>query len=123
MKPEQQILNSILDYLAVRKIWHRRMNTGAIKVDKRFFRFGSVGMGDILATPIFSIRVPHMDFLDEGKLLHYPIPCWFEVKAPKGKQSDAQIEFQKEVEEHGHCYFVVRSIEDVETALNSLEAR
>lgn len=118
MKPEQQILNSILDYLAMRKIWHRRMNTGAVISEyngkKRMIRYGSVGMADVLA-------------VTDSDCSEYPfshkLVWWLEVKTPTGKQSDAQREFEIEVGTQGHKYFVVRSIEDVETALNSLEAR
>jgi len=109
MKPEQQIQKSILEYLAVKRIWCRRMNTGAVVAThngkSRMVRYGSPGMADILCT-----------LFDYSSV----IVVWFEVKAPKGKQSESQGEFQKEVESEGHKYFVVYSIEDVEKALQSL---
>jgi Holliday junction resolvase len=37
-----------------------------------------------------------------------------EVKAPKGKQRPAQVDFQREIEEHGGVYVLARSIEDLE---------
>lgn len=108
MKPEQQIQKSILDYLRIRKIWHRRMNSGVMassyKGKKSFTRFGTPGMADILA-------------------MYQPVNCdypsshqrvlWIEVKAPKGKQSEAQLEFQSEVEGQGHAYILAKSIDDV----------
>lgn len=101
MTPEGQVLKSITDFLAVRKIWHRRMNTGAIVSEhagkRRFHRYGSVGMADVLASV-------------DGFL-------WIEAKAGKGKQSEAQKEFQAEVEAQGHRYIVARSIEDVAQVL------
>ena|SRR5271163_478836 len=111
--PEGIILNSILEYLAVRRIWCRRMNTGAIEVDKRFFRYGSVGMADILCTPTAWVTINGVTF---GRIS----VVWIEVKTAKGKQSPAQVAFQKEVESEGHGYVVARSIEDVDNYLRSL---
>ena len=42
---------------------------------------------------------------------------FLEVKAEKGKQSDAQKAFQRRVEEHGLNYYVVRSVEEVEECI------
>jgi hypothetical protein len=36
-----------------------------------------------------------------------------EVKDLKGKQSEGQVEFQKKLEKLDHCYFIVRSVDDV----------
>lgn len=103
MKPEQAIQKSILDYLAVLKVWYRRMNSGVMageyKGKRSFVRFGTPGMADILAAPLIQGR---------------PEFLWIEVKAPKGKQSEAQAEFQKEVEGGGHSYLIAKSIDDVE---------
>lgn len=104
--PEGQILKAIMEYLAARRILHFRMNTGAMvsesKGKKRFMRFGSVGMADILAFPTWS---------------GVPVPYWFEVKTEKGKQAESQKLFEGLVTAEGHQYFVVRSVEDVEAAL------
>lgn len=35
-----------------------------------------------------------------------------EMKAPKGRQSDSQKEWQKEVERHNYAYVIVRSFEE-----------
>src|SRR5271170_1595408 len=106
MKPEQQILNPIMDYLAARRILAFRNNTGAMmstyKGKTRMMRFGVPGMSDIVA---------------------YPSSCafnavyWIEVKAPRGKQSDLQKSFQKQVEEAGHVYLLAFSVDDVAEAL------
>ena len=37
-----------------------------------------------------------------------------EVKAPKGRQSTYQVEFQREIEGHGGTYVLAKSIEDLE---------
>ena len=112
-KLEQAILNSILHYLTISKIWHRRMNSGVhqseYKGKRSFVRYGSVGMADVLA----SVKV-----VIEGRW--HTEWLWIEVKAPKGKQSPAQIEFMDEVRHEGHYYAVVRSIEDVEAVLKEI---
>ena len=97
---ESEIQKAILDYLALKKIWHMRLNTGAMsgshKGKRWFVKFGKPGMADILATIVVN-----------GILRVY----WIEVKRPGGKQSAAQLEFQAEVYEQGHNYLVVESLE------------
>jgi len=111
MKLEQQIQKSILEYLAVKRIWCRRMNTGAVLAThngkSRMVRYGSPGMADILCSV-------HPEYTG------YPTFLWLEIKAPNGRQSEAQHEFEDEVLAEGHKYFIVYSIEDVEKALQSL---
>jgi hypothetical protein len=116
--PEGQILNAILDYLAFNKIWHRRMNTGAIKTEKRFFRFGSPGMADVLA--IVSRHLVGVTSEGDDWQGWVPHPVWIEVKTTKGQQSLAQLSFEEEVSKEGHGYLVARSIEDVENYIRSL---
>ena len=114
-KLEQQTQNAIMDYLAVRKIWCRRLNSGAIKVDKRFFRFGSVGMRE-------TSSAPPVKYEKVGQwLMEYPVILWLEVKSDIGRQSKGQIAFMDEVRLAGHHYAVVRSIEDVEAVLKEIQ--
>jgi Holliday junction resolvase len=40
-----------------------------------------------------------------------------EVKAAKGKQSENQMQFQRELEAAGGIYLLVKSIEDIEIGL------
>lgn len=44
---------------------------------------------------------------------------WIEIKTAAGKQSAAQKEFQKQVEEHGGTYILARRIEDVKDETKS----
>ena len=115
-KPEAALQKTILDYLAVKHIWHRRMNSGAIVSEhagkKRMFRFGSSGMADILC----SLTIGYPDAEDM-----YCAWLWIECKAPKGKQSPAQIEFMDEVRNEGHYYVVARSLEDVIDAIKEIQ--
>ena len=39
---------------------------------------------------------------------------WIEVKTSSGRQSEAQVRFQRDIEMHGGEYVVARCVEDVE---------
>ena len=100
---EREILKVILDWLSWQKdIWHMRMNTGAVKIDKRFIRFNKPGCPDILV-------------MSRGRMLA------LEVKTAKGKQSDLQTAWAKEWEAHGGMYRVVRCLDDAARAVDSLQ--
>lgn len=103
MTPEGALQRTILDWLAAKRILAFRMNTGAVKTDKRFFRFGVPGMADILAFP-------------DVDCLGYTRPFWIEVKADT-KQSELQKSFQRQVEEAGHIYILAHDLSDVEKAM------
>ena len=114
-KPEQQIQNAIMEFLAVNHIWYMRVNTGAVVSEhngkKRMFRFGMAGAADILCS------VRQARYSGDS---WYTAWLWLEVKAPKGVQSPSQIRFMDEVRAEGHYYAVVRSIEDVEAVLKEI---
>jgi hypothetical protein len=111
MARERDIQKLILDWLAAKKIWHIRLNTGAMGGShngKRWFvRFGKPGMADILA--VTSV----VETVDDYTMFPKPVVAWIEVKAEKGKQSDDQKRFQEEVEREGMTYILARSLEDV----------
>jgi hypothetical protein len=115
--PESGVLRACLDLLAAERIWHLRMNTGAMKIGKRFTRFGRPGTADILATP----KVESADWC--GLLIvriKAPHPLWIECKSDSGKQTEDQQFFQAEVEAQGHAYLLVR---DVDTLRDWLKER
>lgn len=100
--PEALTQALILDYLAAKRVWFMRMNTGAVlaehKGKTRMIRYGRKGRADVLAiwfTVNMGLKV-----------------LWIETKAAT-KQRPEQKMFQKEVEEEGHFYIVARSLEDV----------
>lgn len=99
---ERDTQKAILDYLAATGVLAFRMNTGAVKLDERFMRFGVPGMADILA------------FCDR---CHRIVPLWIECKSATGRQSELQRSFQSQVERHGHGYILARSLDDVINAL------
>lgn len=119
---ESDIQRLILDWLAAERIWHIRLNTGAMagshKGKKWFVRFGRPGMADILAvksyraTWVLPVQVMAVSSMTVGDC--FPIPAyWIEVKGPKGTQSDEQKRFQKEVSEQGMTYILARDLNDV----------
>lgn len=96
---EADIQHAILDYLALKRIFHWRNNSGALKTEKgRFVRFGAVGSPDIFA-------------LRNGTL--YAI----EVKTQKGRVSEAQAKFLVEFNRAGGVPVIARTIDDVTTKL------
>src|SRR5215471_656856 len=96
--PESGVLRACLDLLAAEKIWHMRMNVGAVKNGHRFVRFGRPGTADILAAP--STPVSCCCGLDcIGPLPEF---LWVETKSDSGEQSQSQQEFQRDVERFGH---------------------
>src|SRR5690348_12228433 len=96
---------AILDWLAAERIWHIRLNTGAMagshKGKKWFVRFGRPGMADILA--IKYIKTAYGDSHHVN---------WLECKTPNGRLSPAQREFCREVSEQGHNYYILRSLDE-----------
>jgi hypothetical protein len=94
--PESGLLQACLQLLGAERIWHCRMNTGAVQEGGRFFRFGRKGMADILV-PAFGSGV-----------------VWIECKAGRGQQSGEQKLFQQEVEAEGHTYLVVRDAAELQ---------
>lgn len=89
---------SYLEYSPKGKFW--RNNTGATisehRGKKRFIRYGRVGSADI--TGILK---------DTGKRIE------IEIKAPTGKQTEAQKEFQREIEACGGVYLLAKSVDDL----------
>ena len=116
--PESGVLKACMDLLAVHRIWHMRMNTGAMKDGKRFIRFSRPGTADILATP-------KCCWSPSGEIQQCPWKheelkmLWLECKSPVGEQSAAQKAFQLEVEAAGHLYLLIRSPEDLLTWLRA----
>jgi hypothetical protein len=104
---ESLICTAIKTYLGYlenqgKLIFHRN-NSGAIKTDNRFFRFGKVG------SPDFQI------FWKNGQTIH------LEVKNEKGKLSEFQSEYKAKLEKLGHYYAVVKSVDDLESVLRDLD--
>jgi hypothetical protein len=100
---EQDTVRAILQFLAAHRVPAYRINTGAVKIERRFLRFGSVGMSDVIA-----ILPPHGRFVA------------VEVKSAKGKVTPAQQGFLDQVNAAGGRGFVARSVSDVARELGLL---
>lgn len=88
---------TILDYLALKRVFHWRNNTGSFTSERgHFYRFGAKGSPDI-----FAVRPP--DGLIVG----------IEVKDLKGRLNDNQIAFRDALEAAGGIYVIARSLDDV----------
>ena len=99
---EKDVLRVVLHYLTIRKVWHRRINSGAAVVEpgspgtkRRFLRFGAPGMPDILART------------ESGTVI------WIECKSPTGKLSEDQRKWKEDMDRFGDIYIVARRLEDV----------
>lgn len=100
-KQESTIQKEILLEFGARqdmRIW--RQNTGALKIDDRFIRFGVPGQADITGLLIPS-----------GRRLE------IEVKKLKGAQRESQKNFEKMIIKSGGIYITARSVEEVYTKL------
>lgn len=97
---ESDVQGAILQYLALKRIFHYRNNSGGFRdAQNHFYRFGAVGSPDIVCVV-------------NGQYVG------IEVKKPGGRQSEHQKEFQRRLEEAGGRYILARSIDDVERALS-----
>lgn len=104
---ETATVKAILQFLALHRIPAWRINTGAVKIERRFLRFGAVGMSDIIG-----LRATHADSL-MGKPVILGRFLAIEVKAAKGKVTPAQQAFLDRVQAAGGKAFVARSVADV----------
>lgn len=103
-KRESDLQRTILGYLDLKRIFHFRSNTGAIKFSRpdgkgRFVRFGVRGQADILCCI-------------KGQFVA------IECKAEDGEQTLAQKEWQAGLEHAGGFYILARKLEDVEKVIN-----
>jgi len=96
-KPEAAALKEILPALTAHPAvaWCKRMNSGAVRIGKRFVRFGWKGCPDVLGQ------------LKDGRLLGV------EVKAAKGKLRPEQAVFLERIRRAGGVAFVARDCRDV----------
>jgi len=97
---EKQLQHDILHAFGTRpdlRVW--RANVGVARIGRRVVRFGVPGQADITG------------ILPNGRRLE------IEVKAPTGRQSEDQANFQRMIERFGGLYVLARSVEDVQKAI------
>src|SRR5262245_43864337 len=92
---ESGLTRAVLQYLTLRGIVCWRNNTGALKVQNRFARFGAPGAADVLG------------LLPGGRLLAV------EVKRPGGKTTGLQRAWLDMVGRAGALALVVISVDDL----------
>ena len=109
---EAQIQKAILQWGGYKRILMHRINvigTPLHKAGKTVYRPSTnKGMADIHATLLVG---------------DIPVSVWLEVKTAKGRISENQKLFSDTVTAAGGFYYVVRSIDDVETALRDVTQR
>ena len=98
---EHNIQNNIRQYLGSKGILCFRCNVGTIKTfDGRMFSTGLPdGFPDLFALP------------GNGQIV------FIECKTRKGKQREAQINFERIIKSRGYKYIIARSVEDVENGM------
>ena len=104
---ETGIIRAIEQFLAYQKgVYYVRVGSGAIVLTQgarqRFFKSGKKGCPDLL-------------ICCQGKF----IGC--EVKSAKGRQSEAQIQAQADIEKSGGQYWLVRGVDEVEAKLRQFK--
>ena len=103
---EAQIQKAIMQWGQYKKVLMHRINVIGTPLHKDgltvYRPSTNKGMADIHAT-----------VLVEG----IPVSVWLEVKTKKGKLSANQKAFQESIEAAGGYYYVVRSIDDVDLAI------
>lgn len=93
---EKDIQRAICDYLALRRYFFWRQNTGGLYREGRFF-----------SLPKFAKRgVPDIILIKNGR------PYFLEVKRPGTYQSVDQKQFELEATNAGAVYAVLRSVDD-----------
>ena len=99
---EADIQRAILEYLNLhpRVAWAVRMNTGAMKIDGRFVKFGFTGCSDVLGQ------------MTDGRFLAV------EVKRPGNKPTEDQHSFLRNVQHYGGVGFWCDSVKSCEEKLN-----
>lgn len=96
---ENNVVSAVCDYLSYRPHFFWRNNTVGV-YDRKNETYRSL--------PKYAIKgVP--DII----VLAFHTVVFIECKTDKGRQSEAQKDFQKEVESRGYTYILARSVDEV----------
>ncbi len=93
------LVKSALEFLAINKFFTWENNTGALKTEDRFVRFGQPGSADILGC------------LPDGRMLGA------EAKTGSGKQRKNQKIFQSQLEKNNGLYVLFYSVAELQQKL------
>lgn len=107
---EHQIQNLLIHYLRVKGFYVMRLNSGAIRVDKRLIRMAEKGTPDMLAfRELISLVVPpRIVSMKTTNMI------FIEVKRPGNKPTFLQKLKMEELERYGAKCIVASSIEDLQ---------
>lgn len=100
---ESVVLRDCLNYLHANGVFCWRQNTGAFKVDNRFFRSSIAGVSDIIGV------------LPTGQFL--AVEC---KREKGGRVSEKQKDFLQNVKEHNGVALVVHSWQELQEALTPI---
>jgi hypothetical protein len=107
---ESQLVRACLALLRIRGVFAWRQNQGAIPCKGGYRRFnGLAGVADILAV------VPTFPAMGSGLAVGRLVGV--ECKIAAGRQTPAQREFQRRLEDAGGAYLVVRDVRELEAWL------
>lgn len=101
VKSESHVLGECLDWLAINGFFVWRNNTGCLKAENRFIKFGQPGSADIIG------------LTKQGRFLS--IEC---KPSHSNHQQKKQKIFQKQVEKNGGIYILARDVSDIEILLD-----
>jgi hypothetical protein len=109
---EAQIQKAIMQWGQYKKVLMHRINVIGTPLHKDgltvYRPSTNRGMADIHAT-VFLVGIP--------------VSVWLEVKTAKGKMSENQKLFRDSVQAAGGFYYVVRCIDDVESAVDEVKLK
>lgn len=100
-RPESLIQQAIHEYLTVKHIFHFSVPNGMLLGGHNNFALMQMLKREGLMNGVSDLII-----VTKEKIL------FVEIKTEKGKQSDTQVEFQKNIESLGYTYLIWRSIDD-----------
>lgn len=101
---EDEVLRGCLEYLRMNHIFCYRNNTGAVKIGKRFIRYGTPGSSDIIG------------ILPDGRFL--AVEC---KREKGGRLSELQKAFLTAIQINGGVSIVARSVEELKKELEKVK--
>lgn len=101
---ENEVLRGCLEYLRANGIFCFRNNTGAVKIGRRFIRYGTPGSSDILG------------IMPDGRFL--AVEC---KREKGGRLSELQKAFLTAIQINGGVSIVARSVDELKKELEKVK--
>lgn len=93
------------------------------KESVRLFRMQTTGIPDGKGGFRLNNEKGSPDFIGAYLLCKIPVLFAFEIKSPSGKQSDSQRKWQKRAEGFGINYFIIKSWQEAEAAIQKIHKK